>query len=106
MTKIDIGDCETKLRNFYHIPDNETLYMKKIDIIQEGMKTLKVEYDIYAKLFGKNLIKLNLTVCSKSKVSISIPIVLTEHIDKYNSSSGYYNDICYTTTLKMEQILL
>ena len=42
MTKIDLGECETKLRNFYHIPDNETIYMKKIDIIQEGMKTIKV----------------------------------------------------------------
>ena len=59
MTRIDLGECETLLRNFYNISINETLYIKKIDIIQEGMKALKVEYDIYAKLFGKNLIKLN-----------------------------------------------
>ena len=63
MAKIDLGECETELRNFYHIPDNEILYMKKIDIIQEGMKTIKVEYDAYAKLFGNKLINLNLTVC-------------------------------------------
>ena len=98
MTKIDLGECETKLRNFYHKPDNEILYMKKIDIMQDEMNTLKVEYDVYAKLFGNNLIKLNLTVCGTSKISISIPIVINENIDKYNSSSGYYNDICYTTT--------
>ena len=61
------------------------------------MKTLKVEYDVYYKL-GSNLIKLNLTLCRKSKISISIPIVITENLDKFNSSSGYYNDICYTTT--------
>ena len=30
-------------------------YMKKIDIIQEGMKTKKVEYDVYCKLKGTNL---------------------------------------------------
>ena len=59
MTRIDLGECETLLRNFYNISINETLYIKKIDIIMEGMKALKVEYDIYAKLFGKNLIKLN-----------------------------------------------
>ena len=58
MTTIDLGECETLLRNFYHIPDNEPLYMKKVDIMQDGMKTLKVEYDIYARLFGKNLINL------------------------------------------------
>ena len=62
------------------------------------MKTLKVEYDVYAKLLGINLINLNLTVCGTSKISISIPIVINDNIDKYNSSSGYHNDICYTTT--------
>ena len=98
MTNIDLGDCENSLRGFYHIPDNEPLYMKKIDVIQDGMKTLKVEYDIYAKLFGENLIKLNLTMCEKSKISISIPINITEEMERLNSSSAYYNDICYTTT--------
>ena len=98
MTTIDLGDCEALLREFYHIPDNEPLYLKKIDIIQDGMKTLKVEYDIYARLFGKNLINLNLTVCENSKITISIPIAISDQLEKLNSSSEYYNDICYTTT--------
>ena len=97
MTRIDLGECESLLLNYYNLSYNESLYMKKMDIIQEGTKTLKVEYDVYAKLFGTNLIKLNLTACEKSKISISIPIILTGNIDKYNASSGYYNDICYTT---------
>ena len=46
----------------------------------------------------KNLIKLNLTICEKTKISILIPIVLSDNLDKYNINSGYYNDICYTTT--------
>ena len=96
MTKIDLGECETLLRNFYNISINETLFMKKIDVFQEGMKTLKVEYDVYCKLFGTNLIKLNLTACGKSKITLAIPLVINEDIDKLNSSSGYYNDICYT----------
>ena len=62
------------------------------------MKSSKVEYDVYCKLFGTNLIKLNLTVCENSKISIYIPFILTGNVDEYNSSSGYYNDICYTTT--------
>ena len=98
MTRIDLGDCETLLRDEYNISSNEILYMKKIDIDQEGMKIPKVEYDVYCKLFGTNLIKLNLTVCEKSKVSIFIPIVITEDLDKFNSSSEYYQDICYSTT--------
>ena len=98
MTSIDLGECETLLRNFYNISDNETLYMKKIDIQQEGMSTLKVEYDVYAKIYRNKLIKLNLTICSNSKISIFIPFIIDENINKYNSSSDYYNDICYTTT--------
>ena len=98
MTKIDLGECETLLRYEYNISINETLYIKKIDVIQEGMKTYKVDYAIYSKLFGTNLIKLNLTVCEKSKIIISIPFVITGNLDKFNINSGYYNDICYTTT--------
>ena len=97
-TIIDLGECENLLRNYYNISNNETLYMKKIDVIQEGYNIPKVEYNVYSKLFGTNLIKLNLTVCENSKITISIPIELTENIDKFNSRSVYYNDICYTTT--------
>ena len=35
MTTLDLGDCETLLRNFYHIPENKPLYIKKIDKIQD-----------------------------------------------------------------------
>ena len=98
MTIIDLGECEGLLRKEYNISDNELLYMKKIDVIQEGMKIPKVEYDVYSKLNGNKLIKLNLTVCENSKISLSVPIALSESLDKLNSSSGYYNDICYITT--------
>ena len=36
--------------------------MKKIDIIQEGRMTPKIEYDVYAKLSGNNLENLNLSL--------------------------------------------
>ena len=98
MTSIDLGDCENLLRKAYNISNNETIYMKKIDIDQEGTKAIKVEYDVYCKLFGKNLIKLNLTACANSKISIYMPIKLNGNVDEYNSSSGYYNDVCYTAT--------
>ena len=98
ITKIYLDDCEILLRNYYNISDNETLYIKKIDAHQEGTNALKIEYDVYAKLFRNNLIKLNLTICEKSKISVYIPIIINEPLDEYNSSSGYYNDICYTIT--------
>ena len=99
-TSIDLDNCENLLRNDYNISINATIYIIKIDIEQEGLQIPKVEYSIYSKLFGTNLIKLNLTSCAKSNILIYLPFKMNENKDKYNKSSGYYNDIYYTTTSK------
>ena len=98
VSTIDFGECEDKIKEEYNIPKNKSLYILKIDVRQEGIKIPKIEYEVYYPLFGKSLIKLNLTVCQDYKIDLSIPVVLTDNIDKINSSSEYYNDICYTYT--------
>ena len=55
MTTIDFGECETLIRAHYNISNNETIYMKKIDVKQEGMKIPKVKYEIYCKFSGTKL---------------------------------------------------
>ena len=96
ITKIDLGECETLLRNHYNISNDEFIYLKQTEIEQEGMNTKKVEYDVYSRLSQSNLIKLNLSLCEDTKITLSIPIIISESLDKLNISSGYYNDICYT----------
>ena len=65
------------------------------------MKISKIEYDVYSKLSGNKLEKLNISICSKTKISLSVPVEIKEEsLDEYNISSGYYNDICYITTSK------
>ena len=98
MTRINLGQCEIELRKFYNLSDDKILYMRKIDINIPGMKTPKVLFDAYCKLNDTNLIKLDLSLCQNSRVEISIPIKITENLDKLNSTSGYFNDICYITT--------
>ena len=98
MTRIDLGQCEIELRNFYNLSDDKVLFMRKIDIKMPGMKIPKIIFDVYCKLNDTNLIKLNISICDNSRVEISIPIKITENLDKLNSSSGYFNDICYITT--------
>ena len=97
-TKIDLRECETLLRKTYNISDDEILYMKKIDIAQENMKIPKIEYNIYSKLFKTNLTKLNLSICQSTTIDLYIPIIIKENIDFLNSSSAYFNDICYIAT--------
>ena len=98
VTLIDICDCEYLLRQAYNISPSEKLFMRKVDIEQEGMNIPKIEYDVYSRLNGSDLIKLNLSFCKDSKVDYYIPTILSDNIDKYNISSNYYNDICYTAT--------
>ena len=58
ITTISLDECESILRGIYNISNNKKIYMKKIDIIQDGMKIPKIEYDVYCKLNDTNLIKL------------------------------------------------
>ena len=38
-------------------------------VIQDGTKAKKVEYNVYSKLSGKNVEKLNLTICENTKIN-------------------------------------
>ena len=97
-SSINLGKCEYNLKNEYNISYNDSLYILKIEIYKEGMKIPKIEYEVYYPLYNQNLIKLNLSICKNEKIDLSIPVKITEDIDKYNSSSGYYNDLCYKST--------
>ena len=98
MTTIDLGECEKLLRHYYNLSNNETIYMKKIEIVQDGTSAKKIEFDLYSKLSENKIEKLNLEICEKTRISINIPIEIQGNLDKFNTSSGYFNDICYTTT--------
>ena len=95
MTSIYLGHCETLLRSIYNISNDKLLYIKKSDVVQEGMKIPKVEFDIYCKLNGTNLIKLNLSICENTEISLAVPVIIREDLNKLNASGVYYNDKCY-----------
>ena len=97
MTAIDFTECEKILRLVYNISSNKKIYMKKMEVKQDNVKIPKIEYDIYYKVNDTKKIKLDLSFCKNSKIDLSVPLDIpkNENIDEYNSSSGYYNDICY-----------
>ena len=97
-TSIDFLECEILLTKFYNLTINQTIYMKKLDLLQEGMKTPRIEYNLYGKLNGINLEKLNLSICKDSRILLYIPLESKENLDILNCSSGYYNDLCYSAT--------
>ena len=97
-TLIDLTECEISLRAFYNISNDTSLYIQKIDVTQEGMQIPKVEYDVYSRLGGKKLQKLNLSICQNNKINIYTNIDSISNLDIINPTSGYYTDVCYPTT--------
>ena len=82
VTTIDLGKCETKLKEEYNISLNESLYILKIDILVDHIS--KLEYEVYYNFSSNNLTKLNLTACKDIKIDIFIPKdIPVNELDKY-----------------------
>ena len=101
-TTVDLEQCGNILKNqvYNEIPENANLYIIKIDINEEGMKIPKIEYGLYYPLYNQDLIELNMSKCKDQNVDITIPISIKDDIDKYNTSSDYYNNKCSKATSK------
>ena len=79
---IYLGECEDRLKNFYNIPQNEKLYILRLDIRQKGMQIPILEYEILYPIHNnKNLVKLNLSICSDIKLNRTIRANLTGNFD-------------------------
>ena len=97
-TTIDLLDCDYKLKSVYNISNLSSLYLQIYEIEIKGMKIPKIEYEVFYPFFNETLQQLNLSECKGMYIDISIPVKITDTIDKYNSSSDYYNNLCYKTT--------
>ena len=99
ISKIKLGECENILRNHYNLSDNDSLIIFKIDIYEEKFQIPILLYQIYSPKIKTNL---DLNLCKDTKINIIIPVSIDENcLFKYNPSSDYYNDICYTYTTEM-----
>ena len=93
---IRLGECEDKIKEHYGIDKSESLLILKMDVYEEGLLIPKIEYEVYNP---KTIEKLNLSVCSDTKIDLSIPVNIDEKdLDKHDTNSDYYNDPCDTYT--------
>ena len=96
---INFNECTSKLKESKGIPEEENLYVLYIEVSEPEMNIPKLEYEIYSLSDENKYDKFNLDICKDVKVEITVSVNISQSdIDKYNSSSGYYNDICYITT--------
>ena len=99
---IDLSECEEKLKNETLLSNNVYLYMLYIELYETGINIPITEYELYYYKSDNNQFEnLDLGICSDMKINKSVSINISkDDLDLYNSSSGYYNDICYTFTTK------
>ena len=102
---IDLRDCEVRLKNFNNIDKNESLIIVIFELFNTGYSIPKIEYDVYNP---NNYQKLKLDICNDTKIEIKISSSINENeLYKYNTSSDYYNNLCFPyTTEKGTDIIL
>jgi hypothetical protein len=100
---IDLGDCAKKLIAANNLPPDTDLIILKLENLSTDKNGKSVQYEVYAP--GQSQ-KLDLSVCSDTKINIIYPVILDEEtkklyedlksqgydlFDKYNK---FYTDIC------------
>ena len=96
VSSLNLGYCETILRQKYKIPDNETLIIFKIDYNITGLLIPIIGYEVY---HPTNKSQLNLSFCDESHINYNIPVSINEdNLYKYDPNSEYYTDECSTYT--------
>ena len=96
ISNIIMDECETILKNKYHINQSVPLLMLKVDTFIEGSKIPVIQYKVYNPLTKEQL---DLNLCKDTRIDINIPVSIDENdLYKYNASSDYYNDKCFTST--------
>ena len=116
ISSIDLGECETKLKQYYSINKDESLIIYKQDIRKENLATTFVLYKIYHPY---TLLPLNLSICSEDQISLSVPVNLQKDTlslytslnesgyNLFDANDSFYNDICtpYTSNNGTDIIL-
>ena len=94
---INLEECENILKKQYNISNNQQLIILKTDIFEKDALIPRIEYEVYSK----ELKQLNMSFCNNVKINICIPMIIDENEEfKYNISSEYYNDKCFSYTTK------
>ena len=102
---IDLGDCEDKLREEYHINKSDSLIIIKYENVSNNLKASEknIQYDVFEPY---NKTKLNLSICEDISVNIFVKMELSQNIQKvydqmkeqgydmFNLSDKFYQDIC------------
>ena len=107
LSSIDLGECETKLREQEGLNDTEQFLIIKLDLRNTFNNATYVQYEIFNP---RNYSKVSLDVCKNIDIKITVPVSLEEDdlslinslkdagYDIFDLKDDFYNDICATYT--------
>ena len=99
-TSINLGECETRLKEYYDIDQNDYLYILVIDAYIEGKTGPVPLYEVYYPLFNSpTLFQLDLSICEGLQISMLYNMAL-ENPELYDKDNPIYNDMCYPYSSK------
>ena len=101
---INLGECEDKLREEYHIDKSDSLIIIKYENISNNLKASEknIQYDVFEPY---NKTKLNLSICEDTNVNILVKMTLSQDTkktydkmkeqgyDMFNINDKFYQDI-------------
>ena len=102
ISKIDLGECEKKIREKYLMNENDDLIILKMEIIREDNPVNQIEYGIYNNKFEK----INLNICSDTHVKTihklnfakinykSMESLAEKGYDIFNPNDKFYTSVC------------
>ena len=104
---LDLGKCETELKNYYHININDSLLIIKYEKISNISLERSFQYEIYEPY---NLTKLDLSICFNTTIDVYTPVILSQKLQNlreelkdmgynlFDINSPFYQDICTSYT--------
>ena len=102
LSVIDLGNCETLLKEYYNINNKTSLIIKKYEQITIASER-NIQYEVYHPITKE---KLNLSICDSEPIDIYIPVELNEKLlnlyedlqnsgyDLFDIEDPFYNDLC------------
>ena len=102
-SNIDLGECESLIRETYNIPDDISLIFFKFENIGSSNNERDIQYNVYNPL---NYEILNLSLCQNLKIKINVPLELSDEIieliqniidqgyNPFDLNDKFYREIC------------
>ena len=89
---INLNECEIRLKEIYHLNQNETLIIFKYDYNIEGLLIPIVGYEVFHPI-TKEILDLN--HCKNTTIDIINPVNIDEKkLYKHDPNNNYYKDKC------------